>query len=344
MPDIRFFRRVGPFTLHEIAAVVDAAPLASTDAASSIFDIASLEDAGPNDISVYSDVRYLKYLKDTRAGAVIISRDLARHAPCHSKLLYVDNPRLAYAQVGQLFYPLPALRSGVDPASRVHPDATVGYDCQIDAGAVIGANAVIGNRCRVGFNAVISDGVRLGHDCRIGPNSHISHALIGQRVTIESNVTIGAQGFGFVMSAAGLMRMLQLGRVIIEDDVEIGANSAIDRGATGDTVIGGGTVIDNLVHIAHNARLGRRCVICAQVGIAGSTVVGDGVMMGGQVGVADHLTVGAHAQIAAKSGVTRDVVAGEVLGGFPAIPLKHWHRQTVTLARLTRKQPDRGVD
>jgi UDP-3-O-[3-hydroxymyristoyl] glucosamine N-acyltransferase len=163
--------------------------------------------------------------------------------------------------------------------------------------------------------------------------------LIGRRVGIETGVTIGAQGFGFVPGPNGLTRMLQLGRVLIEDGVQIGANCAIDRGATGDTVIGAGTVLDNMVHIAHNVRLGRHCVICAQVGIAGSTVVGDGVMMGGQVGVADHLKVGARAQIAAKGGVMRNVEPGAVLGGFPAVPIKQWHRQTLGLARLSKKVP-----
>ncbi len=165
----------------------------------------------------------------------------------------------------------------------------------------------------------------------------ISHALIGNRVGIETGVTIGSQGFGFVPGSNGLTRMLQLGRVLIEDDVQIGANCAIDRGATGDTVIGAGSVLDNLVHIAHNVRLGRHCVICAQVGIAGSTVVGDCVMMGGQVGVADHLSVGTGAHIAGKSGVIRNVDASAVVGGFPAVAIKDWHRQTVGLAQLSKK-------
>jgi UDP-3-O-[3-hydroxymyristoyl] glucosamine N-acyltransferase len=248
--------------------------------------------------------------------------------------MFVKDPRLAYARVGHLFFPQSALEPGIAPTARVHPAARIGHGSQIDAGVVVGRGVEIGRRCHVGFNAVIGEGVRLGDDTKIGANTSISHALIGRRVGIETGVTIGSQGFGFVPGPNGFTRMLQLGRVIIEDDVQIGANCAIDRGATGDTVIGSGTVLDNLMHIAHNVHLGRRCVICAQVGIAGSTRVEDGVMMGGQVGVGDHLEVGSRAKIAAKSGVMRNVAPSAVVGGYPAVAIKNWHRQTIGLARL----------
>jgi UDP-3-O-[3-hydroxymyristoyl] glucosamine N-acyltransferase len=336
MPDDRFFERAGPFPLSKIAAIVGAEPLQSGNDEIVIHDIAPLDTAGSDDISVFSDVRYLDSLAPTRARMIMISRDLARHVADPMRLMFVKNPRLAYAQVGHLFYPSPALKPGIDANARVHDSAVIGEGSQIDAGAVIGRGVEIGERCHIAFNAVLGEGVRLGDDCKVGSNSNISHALIGDRVGIESCVTIGSQGFGFVPNGRGLTRMLQLGRVVIEDDVQIGANCAIDRGATGDTLIGAGCVLDNLVQIAHNVRLGRHCVICAQVGVAGSTVVGDGVTLGGQVGVADHLNVGARARIAGKSGVTRDVEPGAVLGGFPAIAIKSWHRQTVGLARLFR--------
>ena len=337
MPDVRFFHRAGPFPLREIAALVGAEPLASGDDGAPIHDIAPLDSAGPDDISVFSDLRYVGALLPSRARSILISHDLARHADDRSRLMVVKNARLAYAQVGHLFYPQQALEEGIDPGARVHPSASIGAGSRIEAGAIIGAGAEIGARCHISYNAVIGEGVRLGEDCRVGSNSSISHALIGNRVGIETGVTIGSQGFGFVPGSNGLLRMLQLGRVLIEDDVQIGANCAIDRGATGDTVIGAGSILDNLVHIAHNVRLGRHCVICAQVGIAGSTVVGDRVMMGGQVGVADHLKVGAGAHIAGKSGVIRNVDAATVVGGFPAVAIKDWHRQTVGLAQLSKK-------
>lgn len=334
MPDLRFFRRAGPFKLREIAAHLGADIPAADRGSISIHDIGDLDAAEAGEISVFTDARYLDGLGRTRAEVVICSRELAHYAPVSTLLMFVKDPRLAYAQVGHLFYPDPSLEPGVNPTARVDPTATIGKDFQIDAGAVIGRCVEIGRRCHIGPNAVLGEGVRMGDDTKIGANTTISHALIGQRVEIETGVTIGSQGFGFVPGPKGLMRMLQLGRVVIEDDVQIGANCAIDRGATGDTVIGSGTVLDNLVHIAHNVRIGRQCVICAQVGIAGSTCIEDGVMMGGQVGVGDHLRVGARAKIAAKSGVMRNVEPSAVIGGFPAVSIKNWHRQTIGLARL----------
>jgi UDP-3-O-[3-hydroxymyristoyl] glucosamine N-acyltransferase len=337
MPDLRFFRRAGPFTLSEIALHLGADGLSPERSTVSIHDIGDLDSAEAGQISVFTDTRYLDGLARTRAGAVICKRGFAHHSVDSTRLMFVKDPRLAYALAGHLFYPRQSLESGIHPTAHVDDTATIGHGSQIDAGAVIGRDVQIGRGCLVGSNTVLSDGVLLGDDSKIGANSSVSHALIGRHVEIETGVTIGSQGFGFVPGPGGLVRMLQLGRVVIEDAVQIGANCAIDRGATGDTIIGSGTVIDNLVHIAHNVRIGRHCVICAQVGIAGSTQIDDGVMMGGQVGVGDHLRVGAGAKVAAKSGVLRNVDAAAVIGGYPAVPIKNWHRQTIGLGRLFNK-------
>lgn len=339
MPDDRFFRRAGPFSLLEIAQAAGAERCGAWEAAIVFHDIGTLETAEPDEVSVFADIRYRSHLERTRAGLIITSRELSRFLHEKPLLLIVDNPRLAYAKIGQLFYPSYALESGLSSHAHIHPNAQIGAGTRIDAGAVVEDGAEIGNGCHIAYNAVVSAGVRIGSRSKIGANSSISHALIGSRVEIATGVAIGSEGFGFVPGPSGLTRILQLGRVIIGDGVQIGANCTIDRGAASDTIIGEGSVLDNQVHVAHNVQLGRQCVICAQVGIAGSTVVGDGVMMGGQVGVADHLRIGARARIAAKSGVIRDIDPSAIVGGYPALAIKSWHRQAAGLARLFRRGP-----
>jgi UDP-3-O-[3-hydroxymyristoyl] glucosamine N-acyltransferase len=258
-------------------------------------------------------------------------------------LISVAQPQLAFARIGLLYYPSLRPEPQISADARIDPSAIIGEGSRIDAGAIVGAGAEIGSGCHIACQAVIGDGVVLGDGSAVGANSSVSHAIIGARVQIATGVSIGGQGFGFVATANGRLRIPQLGRVIIENDVEIGANCAIDRGSTGDTVIGAGTVLDNLVHIAHNVRLGRHCIVCGQVGIAGSTVVGNGVMIGGQVGISDHLHVGSGARIASKSGVIRDIKDGEAVGGYPAMPVRELHKQTATGFRLSRRRPGNGA-
>jgi UDP-3-O-[3-hydroxymyristoyl] glucosamine N-acyltransferase len=338
MADPRFFRRFGPFRLEDIAGEVDAELLDPSTKDLMISDIASLETAGPGELSFFNHSQYLNAFHATRASAVVTTRDLARNGPRGVSLMSVAEPQLAFALIGLLYYPSGRPEPMISADARIDPSAVVGAGARIDTGAVIGAGAEVGPGCHIACHAVIGSGVVLGHDCAIGANSCISYAIIGARVRIASGVSIGGQGFGFVPAANGRLRIPQLGRVMIENDVEIGANCAVDRGSTGDTVIGAGTVLDNLVHIAHNVRLGRHCVICGQVGIAGSTVVGDGVMIGGQVGISDHLQVGSGARIASKSGVIRDVKDGEAVGGYPAMPIREWHRQTAANFRPSQRR------
>ena len=342
MPDPRFFHRSGPFPLSYIARHIGAEPLDDASGSMMIDDIGPLETAGLGEITVFCDARYVDQFLATHASATVTNHDLARHRAHRSGLLFVAHPRLAYAQIGHLFYPPSPLASGVSARASIDSTAVIGDGCRIDAGAVISNGVKIGARCHIGVHAFVGPGVVIGDDCVIGANTAISHALLGDRVQIESGGTIGSQGFGFVPGPKGLLRMLQLGRVLIEDDVEIGANCAIDRGATGDTVIGAGTVIDNLVQIGHNARIGQKCVLCGQVGIAGSTEIGDGVMIGGQTAISDHLTIGSGARIAGKSGVMRNVKPGEAVGGYPAVPIRQWHRQSSALLRLLHRKHKNG--
>jgi UDP-3-O-[3-hydroxymyristoyl] glucosamine N-acyltransferase len=343
MTDDRFFERAGPFPLGEIAAQIGAEMDNSSQAGFAIHDVANLDTAEPGQISLFSDAKYAGALARTRASAVITDRRHAAHEHNGTWLLLSANPRLAFAQVGHLFYPPAPLVEGLAPLLPVHPSAQIGAGTQIAQGGEIRANARIGKNCAIGPNAVIGKGVEIGDDCTIGPNCTITHALIGNRVVFGPGVSIGNAGFSFVPSNKGLLRVPQLGRVIVEDDVEFGANCVVDRGAIGDTQIGRGCRFDGLIHVGHNVRMGQYCIVVAQAGIAGSTTIGPGVMIGGQAGIADHLSIGAGARLAARAGVTQDVAAGETVGGYPAQPIKHWHRQVVWLKKMvSRKKGESG--
>jgi UDP-3-O-[3-hydroxymyristoyl] glucosamine N-acyltransferase len=243
----------------------------------------------------------------------------------------------AWARVAALFHPVPAPRPGIHPSALVDREARVDASAEIGPYAVVEARAEIGPGCRIGSFVSIGAGVIAGRDCRIGAHASLSHALLGSRVYIYPGARIGQEGFSFATTKTGFLSIPQLGRVIVEDDVEVGANSTIDRGSTRDTVIGAGTRIDNLVQIGHNVRLGRCCVIVAQVGIAGSTILEDFVQVGGQAAMAGHLRIGQGSQIGAQAGVISDVPADSVLLGSPAQPRKEFFRQVATLRRMTRR-------
>jgi UDP-3-O-[3-hydroxymyristoyl] glucosamine N-acyltransferase len=250
--------------------------------------------------------------------------------------IVADDPLVAWARVAALFHPMPPARPGIHPSAVIAESASIDPTVEVGPLAVIGENVTIGPRGRVGAMVVIGDGVQIGRDVRIGPHASLSHALIGDRVYIYPGARIGQDGFGFAITPDGFRTVPQLGRVVIGDDVEIGANTTVDRGALEDTVIGAGTRIDNLVQIGHNVRIGRACVIVAQAGISGSTILEDQVVLAGQAGVAGHLTIGTGARIGAQSGVMADVPPRADFVGAPAQPAKAFFKELATVRRWIR--------
>lgn len=344
MADQRFFRLCGPFSLAELASLADAR-LEGGDPARMIIDVATLDLAGDGNVTFLDNSKYIDQAKNTKAVACVIREDLTGYLPDGVAALVTDEPYRGYARIAAAFYPEAAEPNPLQPAlagiavgAVIDPEAEIGNDCQIASGAVIEVGARIGARCRLGANATIGRGVVLGTDCVIGPGATLNHCLIGSRTVIHAGVRIGQDGFGFAMGPKGHVKVPQIGRVIIEDDVEIGANSTIDRGSGPDTVIGRGCKIDNLVMIAHNVQIGPGCIIVAQTGISGSTRIGAGSVLAAQVGVAGHLKIGAGTQFAARSGIIKDVAAGSIMGGAPAIPIKQWLRQTVAVSRLVKRK------
>ena len=340
MADPRFFTRSGPFKLGVLAPRIGAKLAAGADPERRVSDVALLEDAGNEDLVYCIDKRHRALLATSKAGACIVTEaELAAIAPSPGvALLTAADPRRAHAAAAALFYPPVRHRAGVHPSAVIDPSVRLGAEVTVGPNVVIGAHVEIGARTVIEANVVIGMGCAIGQDVTIGPSVSISHSLIGDRVVLHPGVRIGQDGFGFVMGAEGHLKVPQLGRVIVQDDVDIGANTTIDRGTSSDTVIGLGTKIDNLVQIGHNVKIGRGCVIAGLAGISGSTVLGDFVALGGQVGLADHVTVGSGARIGAQSGVMRDIPAGEVQLGSPAKPIKAFMREVAAVSRLAQKK------
>jgi UDP-3-O-[3-hydroxymyristoyl] glucosamine N-acyltransferase len=337
VPDVRFFESLAPLTVVDLAALVGGEVARGGDRI--IDKVAPLSSADGGAIAFLGDRKFLEALRQTRAGAVIVHPAQADDVPADAAVIISREPQAAWARASIRLHRLRTLDRAADVGSVVEDDTVV-----IEPGAVVGEGALIGRGTRVGANSVIGPGVQIGRDCAIGPNVTVLCALIGDRVKLLSGARIGETGFGAAGAATGPVDIPQLGRVILQDGVTVGANSCIDRGAYDDTVIGENSKIDNLVMVGHNCVIGRNALMAAHTGISGSVTVGDNVMFGGRAGVGDHLTIGEGARIAAGGGVLQDVPPGETWSGYPAKPIRQFLRETVWLARQATRKKGEGRD
>jgi len=334
MPDPRFFEALGPVPLLRLAEIAGASPAAGASDIP-ITHAAPLNRAGPDGVAFATDRKRLDELSATAAGACFVPAELADQVPAGCLALVTRHPQAAWSlAAGALHRPI-LLQPG---ETLIDPTAVLEEGVEIGARVTIGAGARVGAGTRLAAGAVIGPGVAIGRDCRVGPNAVVGFALVGDRVSLYAGAVIGEAGFGAAAGPAGVVDVPQLGRVILQDNVTIGVNSCVDRGAYEDTVVGENTKIDNLVHIAHNTRVGRNCVMAAYVGISGSVTIGDGCAFGGRAGVADHINIGAGATIGAAAGVMRDVPGGEFWSGYPAKPVREWLKESVWLAKAARRK------
>jgi UDP-3-O-[3-hydroxymyristoyl] glucosamine N-acyltransferase len=330
-------------TAEAIAALTGAKLRAGDPTDRAIRNIAPLDSAGAADLSFLDNPKYAAALTTTRAGACLVAPRFVEQAPRHFVVLETPQPYPAFVAVtrklfGNLLRPTSLFgTAGRAASAHIDPTARLEAGVIVDPLAVIGARAEIGTGTLIGPGAVVGPDVRIGRHCAVGAHASIVHALIGDRVIVHPGARIGQDGFGFLPSPQGHQKIPQTRRVIVQDNVEIGANTTIDRGATRDTVIGEGTKIDNLVQIGHNVSIGRHCLIVSQVGISGSVTVGDFAVLAGQVGVADHVTIGEGAVLGAKAGVMSNIPAGARWGGYPAEPAIDWKRGQAMLRRLVRR-------
>jgi UDP-3-O-[3-hydroxymyristoyl] glucosamine N-acyltransferase len=338
MADPRFYDNRGPFTLSDICKASSVAVPDGGDAGARIDDVASLTGGGPSQLSFFTGGggEGGRQFAATKAGYCFAPASENPPSASSCTVIRCGSVQHAFAATAQLFYPQSTLAAW-DQKTAIDPSAKIGKGVTLAPGVVIGPNVEIGDNTHIGPNTVIARGVAIGRDCEIGSNVGISHAYLGDGVLILPGAQIGQPGFGFASSGNGHVKIPQLGRVILQDRVEIGSCTAIDRAALGDTVVGEGTKIDNLVQIGHNTRIGRHTVIVGHVGISGSCELGDFVVVGGQVGIADHVRVGDGARLAARSGVVGYLPGGQDYGGMPAKPMRDWVRELAAVSMLAKR-------
>ncbi len=332
-----FFDRAGPFKLSDIAKAIDAQLSDSSKSDILLEDVRPLTEAGSNHLAFLDNRKYIGQLAKTDAAACLVLPAFLDRVPSNCTALVTKTPYHAYAKALKLFYPksqTPYIAKTGDNRHLIDPTAILEDGVQCEPGVIIGPQAHIGRGTKLAAGAVIGARVYIGRDSYIGALATVAYALIGNNVIIHTGVRIGQDGFGFALGPQGHIKVLQIGRVIIQDHVEIGANTTIDRGALNDTIIGEGSKIDNLVQIGHNVKMGRNCVIVGQTGISGSAELGDFVVMGGQSGTVGHIKVGAGAQIAGGSHAKDDIPPGARMGGTPAKPFRQWAKELATLSKL----------
>lgn len=338
MADPRFFHKAKTLTISDIIDITGCDVADHVDTSTNFLDVAALSTATDKEISFLDNIKYKNDFAETKAGACFVSPKFVDLAPKNLICLISKSPYKAYALTAQVFYPEKKPETKISTSAHIPASATVGDGATIGENVYIGENVKIGKNAWIEPNAVIENSVIIGDHCHIGSNTTVSHSIIGDHVRLYPGVKVGQDGFGFAIDLAGHVKVPQLGRVIIEDHVQIGSNTTIDRGAGPDTVIGQGTWIDNLVQIGHNVVIGRGCIIVAHVGISGSTVIEDFVAIGGQVGIAGHLRIGAGARIGAQAGVMNNLEGGKEYMGSPAFEKAHFFRQVAALNRLIKRK------
>ena len=332
MVDQSFYNNKGPFTLKEISGFLSCE--SKGDDNKIIHDLCTIEDSNNNSICFYSSEKYRKFFTESNAGAYIVEKDL-KYIDNNKNYIFSNNPHFDLAKISLLFYPdseYPNFSFSDNENKNIKKKSG-----NFSYNSFIHKTAKIGKNCEIGNNSIIGPNVHLGDNCLIGDNVSIYFSLIGNNVKIYQGVKLGSEGFGFIMDKTAFKKIPQLGRVLIGNFVEIGANSTVDRGSIGDTIIDDYCMIDNIVHLGHNVKMGKRCIVAAMTGISGSTTIGNNVIIGGQVGISGHINIGNNVKIAAKTGVMKNIQDNSVIGGYPSEKILDWHRNTLILKKLRRK-------